>query len=215
MRYMIHACPPRMWYVEQYLIPSMKEQGIAEEEIIVWNDKELEGNLPAFIASMRVCAKQPGGTWHLQDDVIICRRFAELTRENDEGLVCGFHCNNFRKFPETHGRVPALFAWYSFPCIRIPNDLAVSFLEWFDTEGMYKYQSQYIDKKHDDWFFSKFCEDRKDLRVLNLKPNLVDHVDYLIGGTLINQARLLQVNRAAYFEDGDLVDELERKLNSQ
>lgn len=204
-----------MWYVEKYLVPSMKAQGITDEEIIVWNDEKQEGNLPAFIASMRACASQPGGVWHLQDDVIICRQFAELTRENDEGLVCGFHCKNFGKYPETHGRVPAFLAWYSFPCIRIPNDLAAGFLEWFDNVGAKQYGSQYVDKKHDDWFFAKYCEDQKDLRVLNLKPNLVDHIDYLIGGTLINQARLAQVNRAAYFPDPDLVDELERKLNNQ
>ncbi len=30
MRYMIHACPPRMWYVEEFFIPSMKAQGIRD-----------------------------------------------------------------------------------------------------------------------------------------------------------------------------------------
>ena len=45
MHYMIHACPQRMWYVEGFLIPSMKAQGISEEEITVWNDTEGKGNL--------------------------------------------------------------------------------------------------------------------------------------------------------------------------
>lgn len=214
MTYMIHACPPRMWYVEKYLIPSMKAQGITDDEITIWNDENMEGNLPAFVASMEACAELPGGVWHLQDDVIICRRFAELTRENDEGLVCGFYCRNFANFSDTYGIVPAAFAWYSFPCIRIPSELARGFLKWFDV-AKHQHAAQYTDKKHDDWFFTTYCTEQKDLRVLNLKPNLVDHIDYLIGGTLINQARLAQVNRAAFFEDTDLVDELERKLNDQ
>ena len=81
MKYMIHACPPRMWYVEEFLIPSMKAQGIKDEEITVWNDEKMEGNLPAFLASMKACAKEPGGTWHIQDDVIISR----AVRRADEG----------------------------------------------------------------------------------------------------------------------------------
>ena len=28
--YIIHACPARMWYVNGYLIPSMREQGIED-----------------------------------------------------------------------------------------------------------------------------------------------------------------------------------------
>ena len=61
MRYMIHAAPPRMWYVEDFLIPSMTAQGIQDEEITIWNDEKMEGNLPSFLASMRDCAGQPGG----------------------------------------------------------------------------------------------------------------------------------------------------------
>ena len=220
MKYMIHACPPRMWYVEEFLIPSMKAQGIKDEEITVWNDEKMEGNLPAFLASMKACSKEPGGTWHIQDDVIISRQFAELTKENDEGMVCGFHCKNFQWQPATHGWVPANFMWYSFPCIRIPNDLAGRFVEWFENEGQYRQdaQQQLRDKKHDDWFFQVFVMDNEvanGLRVLNMIPNLVDHVDYLIGGTLVNQARLIKVNRATYFPDPDLVDELEEKLKSR
>lgn len=218
MRYMIHACPPRMWYVEEFLIPSMRAQGIVEDDITVWNDEKMEGNLPSFLASMRACAEEPGGIWHLQDDVIISRHFAETTRENDDGLVCGFHCKNFGPFPTTKGWVPVNFAWYSFPCIRIPNDLAGRFVKWFDKVAVTRpaYAPQIRDRKSDDWFFSKYClEAETDLRVLNLTPNIVDHVDYLIGGTLVNQARLIKVNRAAYFEDADLVDELEEKLKNR
>ena len=37
---MIHCCPKRIWYVEEYLIPSMLRQGIDRENIIVWKNNK-------------------------------------------------------------------------------------------------------------------------------------------------------------------------------
>jgi hypothetical protein len=51
--------------------------------------------------------------------------------------------------------------------------------------------------------------------VVNEMPNLVDHIDFLIGGTVINPLRRIQVNRAEFFKDGYLVEELERKLKER
>ena len=51
-----------------------------------------------------------------------------------------------------------------------------------------------------------------DYKVLNLKPNLVDHIDYLLGGTVINKERKNKNVRAVWFEDLDLVENLEKKL---
>ena len=34
-KYLIHASPGRMWYVTDYLIPSMVEQGIDRDNIVV------------------------------------------------------------------------------------------------------------------------------------------------------------------------------------
>ena len=52
--------------------------------------------------------------------------------------------------------------------------------------------------------------------VLNLKPNLVDHIDYLLGGSTINERKedKKQV-RALWFDDLDLVKELGGKINEQ
>ncbi len=77
-KYMIHACLARMWYVEEFLIPSMLEQGIEWESITIWNDAQRRGNLIACMDSFLSLAGSDGGTWHLQDDVIICRDFASL-----------------------------------------------------------------------------------------------------------------------------------------
>lgn len=215
MHYMIHACPQRMWYVNDFLIPSMKAQGIPEEEITVWNDTEGKGNLFSCMESFAACGEQEGGTWHIQDDVIISRDFAEKTREFDDGIVCGFGCNNFGLFLQEQGLKPIIFIWYSFQCIRIPNAIAKEFTEWFwnDAVNRTQYASQVVDRKHDDWFFREFIlEKHRDMKVMNLVPNLVDHIDYLIGGTLINKQRNLQINRSAFFPDQDLVDELEKRL---
>jgi glutamate/tyrosine decarboxylase-like PLP-dependent enzyme len=49
------------WYVDNYLIPSMLEQGIQREDILVYNDNAKLGNLRAFIASADM-VEQTSGT---------------------------------------------------------------------------------------------------------------------------------------------------------
>lgn len=213
MKYMIHACPQRMWYVNDYLLPSMRAQGIDEVEI--WNDTEGKGNLLACMEAFRACGEREGGTWHLQDDVLISRDFAERTRAPVDGVVCGFGCQNSGPSMQERGKVPMAFMWYSFPCIHIPNNLAGECAAWFFEDAIQRtqYAAQVSDRKHDDWFWMEFLLERhKGLWVTNLVPNLVEHVDYLIGGTMINQQRRIQINRSAYFEDLDLVEELKSKI---
>lgn len=213
MKYMIHACPQRMWYVNDYLLPSMQAQGIKDIEI--WNDTEGKGNLLACMEAFRACGEREGGTWHLQDDVLISRDFAERTRAPVDGVVCGFGCQNSGPSMQERGRVPMVFMWYSFPCIYIPNDLARECAAWFFEDAIRRtqYAAQVSDRKHDDWFWREFLLERhKDLWVINLVPNLVEHVDYLIGGTMINQQRRIQINRSAFFKDLDLVEELKSKI---
>ena len=214
MKYLIHAYPSRMWYVNDFIVPSLLAQGIAKEDISIWNDEEHKGNLFAFIDSLKALQNEPGGTWHLQDDIVICRDFKKLTEENDEGIVCGYCCINFQLGVKA-GVVPAKEQWYSFPCIRIPNEMISGFLEWFANNHLRANYARYTrEKKFDDFFFLEYCRlCCGEMTALNLKPNLVDHVDYLIGGTLVNKQRIMPVNRAAFFPDPDLVDELEEKLN--
>ena len=98
---MIHATPERMWYVENFLQPSLREQGI---EPILWNDKDHVGNLTAFLDSLSYCVdtmQSDDRVWHLQDDVIIGRRFYQETHERyfqsepigGRDIICGF-CND-------------------------------------------------------------------------------------------------------------------------
>lgn len=121
MKFLIHACPQRMWYVDEFLVPSLQAQGATDIEI--WNDTEKKGNLFACMESFASRIGN-GGTWHLQDDVIICHDFVERCEEHDEGVVFGFACRNFGDRLDAYGEVYAPDAWNSFQCVRIPDQWA-------------------------------------------------------------------------------------------
>ena len=224
MKYMIHACVEREWFVRGWLIPSLKEQGIADEEIILYLDTERDGNLKAFLKSLELVKDEPGDTWHLQDDVVVSKRFAEITRRGVfdihgdpfEGVVCGF-CNvEYDKFPHI-GIVPIGRIWWSFQCIRIPNKLAAEFLDWMDTDMVKeRYPNDLAEGKHDDMFFKDFlCYEHYEDMLYNLMPNLVEHVDYLIGGSVINQQRIKKTTKARYWDEGDVLTLVQRWLEEE
>jgi len=209
--YLIHACNRRMWYVENFLIPSMKEQGI--ENISVYLDKNEEGCLKSFIESAKTLPAK-GGVWHLQDDVVICRNFKELTEEYDKGLVCAFTCR-YDDNPNPGINLVKDNMWWSFPCMRIPNVIIHNFHKWADahiwTEDKYR---RYVEaKKFDDYVFKMFLEENyPNTPLLNLAPNLVDHIDYLIGGSIINTRRGMSNVRSMYWEDETVIEELKQKI---
>ena len=135
MRYMIHSAPSRQWYVDGYLIPSMLEQGIVRDDIVVWCDTEKKGNLQSFMESIKWCGDNPtDGTWHLQDDIIISRKFARTTKEFNYGIVAGFCVNEWGPDWTKTGNQPTKQLWYSFPCIRIPDKIAGECAHWFFTD---------------------------------------------------------------------------------
>lgn len=211
--YVIHACEARMWYVENYLVPSMKDQGITN--ISVRCDTEHLGNLESC---MQIFMKMygDGGAWHMQDDVIICRNFKEITEQYTDGIVCGFDYVLDR--PNNVGYVKPGDMWYSFPCIHIPNHIARECARWFYTKARYnsKYAEWVKTNKFDDCVLEEFLKIHyPDMDVLNLKPNLVDHIDFLIGGSIINKIRKAKQSRANYFEDQDLVYELQQTLKNR
>lgn len=212
-KYLIHTYPKRLWYVNEYLIPSMLAQGIAKEDIRVYNDKAREGNLRACMNAFMSC-EGDGGTWHLQDDVVICRDFKERTEQYDHGLVCGF--SSLKYDGDSEQKKGAVFRqnmWFSFPCIRIPNPWARECGEWVTKYiiGNFVYKRYWEKGINDDWAFRTYLKEfHKDCIALNIMPCLVDHIDYLIGGGSGGQ-RKEQV-RAQYWEDEEIVKELEAKL---
>lgn len=213
--YIIHACPERMWYVDKYLVPSMIKQGI--DNINIKCDDNHIGCLESCMQIFSSVDKD-GDSWHLQDDVIICRDFKTHTQNCPaDGIVCGFSSMIDPKRDES-GQVDVANMWWSFPCIRIPNYLARECAEWFYSfaRGYAKYWEWVHMGKCDDNFFREFLlKNHPDIDVMNLSPNLVDHVDYLIGGSMVNtyrgDVRIVSNN----FADKDLVDELSKKLESK
>lgn len=216
MRIMIHACPDREWYVEQYLAPSIIEQGIHPDDITIWMDRDHVGNLRSWVESCESLRGIPGGTWHIQDDVLICRDFAKRISEHDSGIVCGF-CHDLYEPHQLYilGKTLPFNMWCSsFQCIRIPNSVASDFAEWFTTAKYREDLQHYVSTgKCDDSIFHVYMnEERCYEPVYNLAPHLVEHVDWLIGGSSINTWRCY-IARGAYFYDDDLVEELREKLS--
>ena len=215
-KYLIHAMPKRMWYVTEYLIPSMIEQGIDKENIAVYNDKDYEGNLRACMKAFASVDDDDKGTWHLQDDVIISSKFKQLTEQYDDGIVCGF--KSIYDGDITPGFVPIKYMWFSFPCIRIPNHIARECSEWTFTYmiGNLVYEDFWKGGVNDDWMFRRYIESYyKDMKALNLAPNIVDHIDYLIGGTVNSNNRTLTQIRSQIWKDEALVDALAEKLKQR
>lgn len=209
--YMIHTYPTRLWYVEKYLVPSMKEQGC--ENISIYVDEKHEGSMRAYMHSFLQLPNDGNGTWHLQDDVIICKDFKQRTEKYNAGIVCGFASQMYDK-DNPAGNVYIKQHWYSFPCIRIPNKQARGCAEWTLKYiiGNDVYREFWKDGKNADWVFWLYVKDFcKEERVFNLAPNLVDHVDWLLGGSTVGSKRK-EWCRSKYWEDENLVEELERRL---
>lgn len=216
--YMIHTCPKREWYVNDYIIPSMLEQGIYRDNIIIYSDTKLQGNLKSSVESFTIASNMNvKGVWHLQDDIIICRDFAERTKQHSKDYtVCGFSSYYDKMKNWEPGDSNGLKMWYSFPCIYIPTKIIKSYIDWFNIWVWRdpQYEKWIKEKKYDDTIFRIYMENYYSKEyVLNLKPNLVDHVDYLLGGSIVNQWRKDKQVRAMWFDDIDLIVELEKKLN--
>lgn len=213
VQYMIHAVPKRMWYVSEYLIPSMLEQGIQREQIDVYCDDKQLGNLKACMDAFLQTGDNSEGTWHLQDDVIISSKFAEQTARYNRGLVAGF-CSTMYDKDRQAGNTDVKNMWYSFPCIRIPNKIAKDCAKWVLEQiiGNPVYTKYWKDGRNDDWSFKLYlgtCCKRE--RAYNLAPNLVEHIDYLIGGSANGSSRAEHCT-SAYWNEEKLVEELRKKL---
>lgn len=219
MYFAIHACPERMWYVNGYLVPSMTAQGIKKEDIVVVCDNKGLGNVEScmqIFKKIRKLLPKSEAVWHLQDDVIISDKFVRLAREYDrKGVVNGFANVYFEGDRAKYtGKRPAYHTWYSFQCIHIPNDLAEECADWFYGEGQETelVQECIATQRGDDGIWRLFLSMKHpDLSVINLTPNMVDHIDYLIGGSTISTERRAE-RRALYWENEGLVIALKERL---
>ena len=217
--YMIHSCNERKWYVDDFLVPSLLEQGIKEDQIVIWNDNEGVGNLESFARSAKWIGETQtylGGIWHLQDDVVVSKHFKEITEKENKGIVCGF-CNiQFDGGGVNRvGIMPVAFAWLSFQCVRLPNLYVKQFANWYydDVVPNNRHTKWTADGKNDDALWREFMiEKHPNECAYNMIKNIVDHVDYLIGGTTINKHRLGEQRRAYWWDEPDTITELEKKI---
>ena len=211
MKVLIHACPKRMWYVEGWLVPELRRQGA--DSVEVWNDTDGAGNLAACMASF-AARTGDGGTWHIQDDVILARDFVQRCREHDEGVVYGFCCEAFTDDPRQTGRVSVFDAWHSFQCVRIPDAYARECAQWLhgEDQNSENYPLWIRSGKMDDSVFRTFLLEKHGRETVeNLKPCLVDHVDYILGGSVLHPWRGY-IARATFWDDEDMVRELKESV---
>lgn len=73
-------------------------------------------------------------------------------------------------------------------------------------------KTRYLANNYDDFFFINYLADRRrDIYTFNIKPNLVDHIDYLIGGTSGVKERD-KIVTGFWFEDKEAIAKLKMKL---
>jgi len=209
VKFLIHTYNSRLWYVKKFLIPSLRKQGI--KNISVYNDKDGEGQLKSLIKSYE-CVKDKDA-WHLQDDIVISKNFKEFVDKYDSGIVCGF-CNSYSR--GRPGYVGLESMWYSMPCIRIPGQIFKEFIEWMQSPNTYaRYKPYFDENKHDDVFLHNFLrENYPKIRLWNVSPNMVNHIDHLIGGSIINRDRGKELSEimAKYWDEPDVLNDITEKL---
>lgn len=217
MKILIHAVPERMWFVNEFMIPALQAQGA--EQIEIWNDTEHRGNLDACLDAF-ASREGNGGTWHLQDDVLPCRDFVTRCRDLDDGVVFGFCCRNFGDRLDAFGQVYAPDAWNSFQCVRIPDSYArecafwVRSMRWQKESPAPELPILWQLGKGDDTFFHEFLQCCYPAEIVeNVKPNLVEHVDWIIGGSTLQWRDYIA--RAEYWDDEDLIDALREQIKAR
>lgn len=202
----------------------MTEQGIDSNKIIVWQDKEEQGNLKSFLSSCEYIAQDGDDFWHLQDDICISKDFKQRTEELDKGIVAGF-CSTYDtdKYFGTDETVKIGWTdisnlWFSFCCMRIPNDITKEFLDWWNKIAVRDGEVSRVcinEGKNDDYAFRIFVKNYKvGTQVYNCAPNIVNHIDYLIGGSIVNKTRGKRLVTSLFWEDDNIIEDLKTALQN-
>ena len=92
--------------------------------------------------------------------------------------------------------------WYSFPCIRIPTNVLADFSHWANLNlWQSKYFKQLIRRNNsDDLIFREWLYDNyPSTKHLNLAPNIVNHIDKYLGGSICNKQRDPEQNTMSIF----------------
>lgn len=207
MNYVIRTVPERMWFVCKYMIPELYKQGIVD--LHIYEDTNHEGCLNSFLHAINIALGEEDGVWYLQDDIIFTHNFKVITEElySKHDIICGF-CSCYDE--QTKGGIVAKEAmWYSFPCIYISNEYIQKFPMWLKENNL-KYKAWIDTGKHDDTLFRTFIMEQDDVKVYNVIPNLVDHVDTYVGGSIVNSMRNNKEVVSLYFNEDRRRQEIEK-----
>ena len=211
MEVLIHAAPERMHYVEGFLVPKLLRQGF--DDVKVWEDKDHKGNLKAYLESYKQLPFD-GDTWHLEDDVLPDSRFYVWAKglKNYQGIINGYGTRGL--FSERmFGEVRMLqHMFYSFPCIRIPNDLIHLFLEWFETCNRNDVKRKVEQNRGIDFILRAYLEENP-APCLNHNPCMVEHIDDYLTGSLVSIRA--ETPKAIRFEDTNSLEEMKRWLKAE
>lgn len=205
MRIMIHGVPKRQKHIEM-MEAILVSQGAHPEEILLYMDNDMKGNLQATVSSYEYLAERildpTEQIWHLQDDVVICKDFVErikiIQEEGPYNIICAF-CSKVDESIHPGATLPRCM-WYSFQCIRMPVGLSTGFAEWIRKgEHSVNRRRKIAANKYDDSLFREYMlEKHPYYPVVNYSPNLVDHRDDMCGGSIVNPGRE-QPLRALYY----------------
>lgn len=226
MKYMIHSCNDRQWYVDEFLVPELLNQGIQPADIFIYQDKDCDGNLKSFYKSCKAVYDKWGAdekVCHLQDDVYPASYFREEA-EYYAGLdkyilICGF-TTFYPEIKEPGEGVLCTNLWFSFPCIIYSNKLAIEFYEWCNEYlwGKNMFKTWITRNKGDDYIFECFLQSNyQNSLIYNVAPNLVEHIDFLLGGSVVNRQRKKTNVRSKYWkeEEDKAIKELEIRIKER
>ena len=197
MNILIHACEQREEYVRGFLIPELIRQGWDKDKIVLWVDHG-RGNLQAYLGSY-AALPDTGDWWHLEDDVLPDGRFFKYAQglSHFPGIVCGFGAGLYYGLRDFGYVQDPSEIFYSFPCIRIPCEVVKSFLRWLE-QVKDRFKKTISSGAGIDYLFREYIK-TQDVPIFNFKPCLVEHIDDLLGGSLVNPER--GQAKAVIFED--------------
>ena len=220
IKLMIHSCKDRRKYVSEFLVPALLKSGYDEEDIFVYED-EGDGCLKSYIKAFKLSyqkGKMGDAMWHLQDDVLPRRDFyfhAEKALKDflPGGIICGYGNKEFYYEGDFGYAKNGTEKFYSFPCIRIPNDTAYAFTCWFEQVAIKDptLQKYIVHNKFVDYLFKLYLDTMpyfaSEKGIFNYRPCLVEHVDEFVGGSTVNKGRG-KPSKALIFGDDTALDDL-------
>ena len=214
--YIIHTSPKRINFVKKYMVPCFKKYGI--NNMIVWNDEDMIGQLNAWTDCARwILLKKSDyiGTWHLEDDVLPCQNFKELSEKLPEtaDVIQGFITENKDfDFNGTIGLSTIKDLPYGTQCIYIPNAFLDGFVKFFDEyvkTGNYRARQYNCGTLYADAVLRAYLRRyHRNATLNNLDSCMVEHIDYLIGGRSVKNQKLHNT-KARKFDNYDEVKNLE------